>query len=107
MEPQVINLSILATSLALGSADYTWRNEALCRDTDPELFFPIGTTGQALLQISEAKNVCCECTVKRECLEFAIETNQDCGIWGGLSEDERRDVRRKIAAERRAARVTA
>jgi WhiB family redox-sensing transcriptional regulator len=104
---QVINLSILATSLALGSADYSWRNEALCRDTDPELFFPIGTTGQALLQISEAKNVCCECTVKRECLEFAIETNQDCGIWGGLSEDERRDVRRKMAAERRAARATA
>ncbi len=104
---QVINLSILATSLALGSADYSWRNEALCRDTDPELFFPIGTTGQALLQISEAKNVCCECTVKRKCLEFAIETNQDCGIWGGLSEDERRDVRRKIAAQRRAARVTA
>ena len=100
-------MSILASSLALGSADYTWRRSALCRDTDPELFFPIGTTGQALLQISRAKEVCCECTVKTECLEFAIETNQDCGIWGGTSEDERRNIRRQMAAERRAARVTA
>ena len=103
----MVTLSILATSLALGSADYTWRKNALCRDTDPELFFPVGSTGQALQQISAAKEVCCECTVKTDCLEFAIETNQDCGIWGGLSEDERRDVRRKMAAERRAARATA
>ena len=102
-----IVLSILATSLALGSADYEWRKQALCRDTDPELFFPIGTTGQALLQISEAKNVCRECCVKKECLDFAIETNQDCGIWGGTSEDERRQIRRQMAAERRAARATA
>ena len=102
-----IVLSILATSLALGSADYEWRKQALCRDTDPELFFPIGTTGQALLQISEAKNVCRECGVKKECLDFAIETNQDCGIWGGTSEDERRQIRRQMAAERRAARATA
>lgn len=100
-------MSILATSLALGSADYEWRKQALCRDTDPELFFPIGTTGQALLQITEAKNVCHECGVKKECLDFAIETNQDCGIWGGTSEDERRQIRRQMAAERRAARATA
>ena len=102
-----IVLSILATSLALGSADYEWRKQALCRDTDPELFFPIGTTGQALLQITEAKSVCRECGVKKECLDFAIETNQDCGIWGGTSEDERRQIRRQMAAERRAARATA
>ena len=95
-------MSILATSLALGSADYEWRKQALCRDTDPELFFPIGTTGQALLQISEAKNVCRECTVKKECLDFAIETNQDSGIWGGTSEEERRDIRRQIAAIKKA-----
>lgn len=100
-------VSILATSLALGSADYSWRKEALCKDTDPELFFPVGSTGQALQQITAAKSVCGECTVKTECLEFAIETNQDCGIWGGTSEDERRDIRRKMAAARRAARATA
>jgi WhiB family redox-sensing transcriptional regulator len=45
--------------------------------------------------------------VKKECLDFAIETNQDCGIWGGTSEDERRQIRRQMAAERRAARATA
>jgi WhiB family redox-sensing transcriptional regulator len=92
-------VSILATSLALGSADYTWRKEALCKD--------VGSTGQALQQITAAKSVCGECTVKTECLEFAIETNQDCGIWGGTSEEERRDIRRKMAAARRAARATA
>jgi WhiB family redox-sensing transcriptional regulator len=71
------------------------------------LFFPIGTTGQALIQISEAKTVCDECTVRGKCLDFALETNQDWGIWGGKSEDERRDIRRRRAAERRNARLMA
>lgn len=100
-------MSFFATSLALGSADYTWRRNASCKDTDPELFFPIGTTGQALIQISEAKTVCDECTVRNKCLDFALETNQDWGIWGGKSEDERRDIRRIRAAERRNARLMA
>ena len=91
-------MSILASSLALGNADYSWRRESLCADTDPELFFPIGTTGQALLQIAKAKSVCCECPVHVECLEFALETNQDTGIWGGTSEEERRQIRREAAA---------
>ena len=98
-------MSILASSLALGSADYTWRNQATCRDTDPELFFPVGTTGQALLQIAKAKSVCCECPVHVDCLEFALETNQDTGIWGGASEEERRQIRRdaaKLARSQRA-----
>jgi WhiB family redox-sensing transcriptional regulator len=95
-------VSILASSLALGSADYTWRNEAVCKDTDPELFFPVGTTGQALLQIDRAKEVCFECPVKVRCLDFAIETNQDSGIWGGTSEEERRQIRRQIAARKKA-----
>mgnify|MGYP000503817268 FL=1 len=96
-------MSILASSLALGTADYTWRDEAICRETDPDLFFPIGTTGQALLQIDRAKQVCNECTVQVSCLEFALETNQDSGIWGGTSEEERRDIRRRIAARNRIA----
>lgn len=97
-------MSILASSLALGSADYTWRSQATCRDTDPELFFPVGTTGQALLQIAKAKSVCCQCPVHTQCLEFALETNQDTGIWGGTSEEERRQMRREAAARSRAMR---
>ena len=99
-------MSILASALALGNADYSWRRDAICRDTDPELFFPVGTTGQALLQIAKAKSVCCECPVKTACLEFAMETNQDTGIWGGLSEEERRQIRREAAARQRAQRVS-
>jgi WhiB family transcriptional regulator, redox-sensing transcriptional regulator len=95
-------VSILASSLALGAADYSWRDRALCRDTDPELFFPVGTTGTALTQIDRARQVCGECEVRSECLDFALETNQDSGIWGGLSEEERRVIRRQRALRRRA-----
>jgi WhiB family transcriptional regulator, redox-sensing transcriptional regulator len=98
-------VSILASSLTLGAADYSWRDDAICRDTDPALFFPVGTTGNALVQIDKAKEVCGECAVARQCLHFALETNQDSGIWGGLTEEERRVIRRKRVAAARAARV--
>ena len=80
-----------------------WRQSALCREQDPELFFPIGTTGIALEQIDAARRVCHECPVASECLEFALATNQQAGIFGGLSEDERRSLRRRRARERRKA----
>lgn len=95
-------MTILASALALGNADYSWRSRAICRDTDPDLFFPVGTTGHALVQIDRAKQVCSECPVRVECLEFALETNQDSGIWGGTSEEERRALRRQMAARSRA-----
>lgn len=95
-------MTILASALALGNADYRWRSRAICRDTDPDLFFPVGTTGHALVQIDRAKQVCGECPVRVECLEFALETNQDSGIWGGTSEEERRAIRRQMAARARA-----
>jgi WhiB family transcriptional regulator, redox-sensing transcriptional regulator len=98
-------VSLLASSFALGAADHSWRDQALCRDTDPELFFPIGTTGFALLQLEKARQVCCECLVRAECLEFALDTNQDSGIWGGLSEEERRVIRRQRARRARAQRA--
>lgn len=94
-------MTILASSLALANADYTWRSQAICRDTDPDLFFPIGTTGQALVQIDRAKEVCDVCPVKSDCLEYALETNQDSGIWGGLDEEQRRNIRRQAAARQR------
>jgi WhiB family transcriptional regulator, redox-sensing transcriptional regulator len=72
-----------------------WRHHAACRDVDPELFFPIGNTGPALLQIDEAKRVCQHCKVVESCLAWALESGQDAGVWGGLSEDERRAVKRR------------
>jgi WhiB family transcriptional regulator, redox-sensing transcriptional regulator len=96
-------VSILASSLTLANADYTWRRHAICRDTDPNIFFPVGTTGFALMQIDRAKQVCDECPVRIECLDYALETNQDAGVWGGTSEDERRVLRRNYVARQKAA----
>jgi WhiB family redox-sensing transcriptional regulator len=74
-----------------------WRHRAACRDEDPELFFPVGTSGPALLQIAEAKAVCRRCPVSVECLNWALASGQDAGVWGGMSEDERRALKRRNA----------
>jgi WhiB family redox-sensing transcriptional regulator len=77
-----------------------WRSRSLCRDSNPDLFFPIGATGTALAQIEAAKDVCRACPVTRECLEFALETNQEAGVWGGTTEEERRAMRRERLGQR-------
>ena len=77
-----------------------WRHAALCRDEDPELFFPIGTTGPAATQVDQAKVVCQRCAVVEPCLTWALETGQDAGVWGGTSEDERRALKRRSARAR-------
>ena len=59
-----------------------WRSKAACLTVDPELFFPIGNTGPAISQVAEAKAVCRECDVKGICLQWAIDNNQDSGVWG-------------------------
>ena len=79
-----------------------WRQHAACRDTDPDLFFPIGTTGPALDQIDAAKAVCNQCEAKPQCLEFALATNQEAGVWGATSEEERRKLRKAWVARQRA-----
>lgn len=68
---------------------------AACRDEDPELFFPIGTSRPALLQVEQAKNVCRRCPVVITCLRWALESDQGEGVWGGMSEEERRAVKRR------------
>ncbi|MFF8786819.1 WhiB family transcriptional regulator [Streptomyces sp. NPDC015125] len=77
-----------------------WRYSAVCAEEDPELFFPIGSTGPALLQIEEAKAVCHRCSVMDQCLQWALKSGEDSGVWGGLSEDERRAVKRHAARNR-------
>jgi WhiB family redox-sensing transcriptional regulator len=78
-----------------------WRDTAACRDSEPNLFFPIGSTGPAVDQIEAAKAICAECLVRDECLAYALETNQEAGVWGGYAEDERRRLRKRWLAERR------
>ncbi len=67
-----------------------WQEDALCAQTDPEAFFPekAGST-------RDAKRICAQCTVRAECLEYALKNDERFGIWGGLSERERRRLRRR------------
>jgi WhiB family transcriptional regulator, redox-sensing transcriptional regulator len=67
-----------------------WRLLAACRSTDPELFVPVSSTGKSLEQAAEAKAVCACCLVRRQCLAFALGTRQPHGIWGGMTEEERK-----------------
>jgi WhiB family redox-sensing transcriptional regulator len=69
-----------------------WKLDALCAQTDPELFFPEkgGST-------YDAKKVCLGCDVRDRCLEYALERDESFGVWGGLSESERRKLKRQVA----------
>lgn len=78
-----------------------WRHEAACLNEDPELFFPIGSSGPAMAQVERAKAVCRSCNVLDTCLQWALANNQDAGVWGGMSEDERRSLKRRTARARR------
>ena len=80
-----------------------WCTDAACLQQEPELFFPIGTARAALAQTEQAKAVCRDCKVVDICLSWAIESRQDSGVWGGLSEDERRALKRRSARARRTA----
>lgn len=81
-----------------------WRALSACKGYDSDLWFPAGETGLAEDQIAQAKRVCQGCVVADDCLKYAVVTNQRFGIWGGLTEDERRPVRRRWMADRRRAR---
>ena len=77
-------------SMGLDAEAQSWQERALCAETDPEAFFPEkgGST-------REAKKICTGCEVKAECLEYALANDERFGIWGGLSERERRRLRRR------------
>ena len=76
-----------------------WRAGAACKDFDTEVFFPVTDEGATL-----ALSVCASCPVRADCLDWAILTRQDDGVWGGMTETQRkRERRRRVAAARRAA----
>jgi len=72
-----------------------WRDQAACRDADPELFFPDDNTRSARAQVKTAKLICRGCPVSATCLSWALASGQEAGIWGGLTEDERRMLHRR------------
>ena len=81
----------ILTLLAGGGDDeLEWHDKALCAQTDPDAFFPEkgGST-------REAKRICESCEVRQECLEYALANDERFGIWGGLSEMERRRLRKR------------
>ncbi|WP_228925368.1 WhiB family transcriptional regulator [Streptomyces sp. DH7] len=85
------------TNSLIVNAVSDWRHRAVCREEDPELFFPIGTTGPAVVQAEEAKAVCRRCPVMETCLDWALETGQQDGVLGGTDEEERRRIQRRAA----------
>ena len=72
----------------------SWLERGACLEEDPELFFPVGTTPPAVEQTRRAIAVCTTCPVRIDCLRWALDTSQDAGVWGGLDEESRRDIRR-------------
>lgn len=86
--PQMFD-TLFAADPALDFLDEQWQERALCSQTDPEAFFPEkgGST-------REAKRICTGCEVRDECLEYALAHDERFGIWGGLSERERRRLKR-------------
>ncbi len=69
--------------------DQDWRSQAICAKTDPDLWFSPGA-----VEHRQAKRICRECPVRSQCLSYAIEAPVDHGVWGGLTERERRHQRR-------------
>ncbi|MHB1923365.1 MAG: WhiB family transcriptional regulator [Acidimicrobiales bacterium] len=77
-----------------------WRRQASCRLMPAEMFFPVGTSGVAVEDLAAAKAVCAVCDVRVACLDYAVETRQEFGIWGGADEEERRSLVRRVRQAR-------
>jgi WhiB family redox-sensing transcriptional regulator len=72
-----------------------WWGLAACRNAEAELFFPISATAASSSTVQRAKQVCASCPVQPQCLSYALRHRQEQGIWGGLTEDERRRMNRR------------
>jgi len=92
----------MTMTLTFAPATAGWRTQAACRGRDPELFFPVHRKrGSAGYRAAAAKRICAGCPVSGECLGWAIRHGEDWGIWGGLNELERRQLRVHLRSIRR------
>lgn len=83
--------------------DLAWRGRAACKGLDPGLFHPDENGGSYFLQVESAQTVCSGCAVRVECLEYAIKYGETKGVWGGMSERERkRETKRRQRVARKA-----
>ncbi len=87
-----MRVDISVTDAAVAARE-DWRGLGACLEEDPELFFPLSPRGPGQEQIALAKQVCGRCGVTEACLSFALSSGQEFGVWGGLSEEERRALR--------------
>src|ERR1700758_820929 len=71
-----------------------WRAASACLNADPDMFFPVAVSNAASKQVSRALRLCQECTVRQHCLDFAMQTGEKDGIWGGTTPEERIRARR-------------
>jgi WhiB family transcriptional regulator, redox-sensing transcriptional regulator len=72
-----------------------WWSHAACSTSDPDLFFPIASAGPALRQVTQAKAICARCQIQQACLNYALDAGPVHGIWGGMTEAERRRLTRR------------
>ncbi|HEX6473348.1 MAG TPA: WhiB family transcriptional regulator [Streptosporangiaceae bacterium] len=70
-----------------------WTLHAACRGHDPELFYPVSFAGSALLDVARAKAICAGCSVRADCLSWALRAGEPDGVWGGTTPEERRHLR--------------
>jgi len=95
----------MQTSVMSYAQEDSWVARGACRHSDPDLFFPVAARGPALRQLAQAKRVCECCPVRVQCLEYALQSGQSFGVWGGASEEERRLMRRRRLRRQRASAV--
>ena len=93
--PKPMDVDLLSKVTSLNEAP-DWQRRANCMGVDPDLFFP-----ERGASTKEAKEVCRGCVVREDCLEYALANGEKFGIWGGMSERERRRIRRARALARR------
>lgn len=97
--PAWASASLSPVSALHDQAPPSWREDAACRHFPTDLFFPIGHGPRAEAQANQAKLICNECPVRVECLQYALATNAQFGVFGGMSEEERRRARRNLSRQ--------